>query len=95
MEDLSLGTYTVTQVAEKYNFNSLSCFNRRYKKYCGTAPMTTLTEAKKEELQWENNSKAKLVPIFNAVYEIRFEEDYFSVNFKEFQSRGLISITVK
>lgn len=46
-EDLSLGTYSVTQVAEKYNFNSLSYFNRRYKKYCGTAPMTTLTEAKK------------------------------------------------
>ena len=46
-EDLSLGIYTVTQVAEKYHFNSLSYFNRRYKKYCGTNPAKTLAEAKK------------------------------------------------
>jgi AraC-like DNA-binding protein len=31
-EDLSLGIYSVSQVAEKYHFNSLSYFNRRYKK---------------------------------------------------------------
>lgn len=46
-EDLSLGIYTVTQIAEKYNFNSLSYFSRRYKKYCGENPVDTLSEAKK------------------------------------------------
>ena len=46
-EDLSLGIYSVTQVAEKYHFNSLSYFNRRYKKYCGENPAKTLSQAKK------------------------------------------------
>ncbi len=46
-EDLSLGVYSVTQVAEKYHFNSLSYFNRRYKKYCGENPAKTLSHAKK------------------------------------------------
>lgn len=46
-EDLALGIYSVTQIAEKYHFNSLSYFNRRYKKYCGTNPAKTLAEAKK------------------------------------------------
>lgn len=46
-EDLALGIYTVTQIAEKYNFNSLSYFNRRYKKYCGENPAKTLSEAKR------------------------------------------------
>ena len=46
-EDLALGIYTATQIAEKYNFNSLSYFSRRYKKYCGENPMDTLSEAKK------------------------------------------------
>lgn len=45
-EDLSLGIYSVTQVAEKYGFNSLSYFNRRYKKYCGENPCETLAKAK-------------------------------------------------
>ncbi|MBQ8759104.1 MAG: helix-turn-helix domain-containing protein [Clostridia bacterium] len=46
-EDLSLGTFSVTQIAEKYHFNSLSYFNRRYKKYCGENPAKTLAKAKK------------------------------------------------
>ena len=46
-EDLALGIYTATQIAEKYHFNSLSYFSRRYKKYCGENPMDTLSEAKK------------------------------------------------
>lgn len=46
-EDLALGIYTVTQVAEKYNFNSLSYFNRRYKMYCMENPVDTLSKAKK------------------------------------------------
>ena len=50
-EDLSLGIYSVSQVAEKYHFNSLSYFNRRYKKYCGTNPAKTLSEAKKRRTQ--------------------------------------------
>jgi AraC-like DNA-binding protein len=50
-EDLSLGIYSVTQIAEKYHFNSLSYFNRRYKKYCGTNPAKTLAEAKKRRSQ--------------------------------------------
>ena len=46
MEDLSLGTLSVTAVAEKYRFSSLSYFNRRYKKYCGVNPASTLAEAR-------------------------------------------------
>ena len=46
-EDLSLGIYSVTQISEKYNFNSLSYFSRRYKKYCSENPVDTLSAAKK------------------------------------------------
>ena len=49
-EDLSLGIYSVSQVAEKFHFNSLSYFNRRYKKYCGVNPAKTLSDAKKKRV---------------------------------------------
>ena len=45
-EDLSLGIYSVGAVAEKYNFSSLSYFNRRYKKFYNTTPAATLAEAR-------------------------------------------------
>lgn len=50
-EDLSLGNVTVTAVAEKYKFGSLSYFSIRYKKYCGETPMQTLSLAKRMRSQ--------------------------------------------
>ena len=50
-EDLSLGIYTATQVAEKYGFNSLSYFSRRYTKYCLENPADTLSKAKKSRVK--------------------------------------------
>lgn len=44
-EDLSLGVYTVTEIAAKYHFSSLAYFNRRYKKYIGTVPSATRKQA--------------------------------------------------
>ncbi len=44
-EDLSLGIYTVTEIAAKYHFSSLAYFNRRYKKYIGAIPSATRKEA--------------------------------------------------
>ncbi len=46
-EDLTLGIYSVSEVAEMYNFSSLSYFNRRYRKYYGVNPSVTLADAKK------------------------------------------------
>lgn len=46
-EDLSLGINTVGEIAARYNFSSLSYFNRRYRKFYGVNPTVTLSEAKK------------------------------------------------
>lgn len=45
-EELSLGTFSVGEIAAKYHFSSLSYFNRRYKKFYGTNPASTLADAK-------------------------------------------------
>lgn len=45
-EDLTLGTLSVGEIAAKYHFSSLSYFNRRYRKFYGTNPATTLADAK-------------------------------------------------
>lgn len=47
-EDLSLGIYSVSKVAEKYNFASLSYFNRRYKRFMKESPSETIAGAKKK-----------------------------------------------
>lgn len=44
-EDLSLGIYSVGEVASKYRFSGLSYFNRRYRKYIGENPSETRREA--------------------------------------------------
>lgn len=45
-EDLSLGINTVGEIAARYNFSSLSYFNRRYRKFYGINPTVTLAKAK-------------------------------------------------
>ena len=53
-EDLTLGIYSVSDVAHKYGYNGLSYFNRRYKKHYGKNPGSTLKEtAAKREKQME------------------------------------------
>ena len=51
-EDLTLGTLSVGEIAAKYHFSSLSYFNRRYRKFYGTNPATTLADAKARHRQW-------------------------------------------
>lgn len=52
-EDLSLGINTVGEIAARYNFSSLSYFNRRYRKFYGLNPTVTLSEAKKKRAEKE------------------------------------------
>ena len=54
-EDLSLGTYTVSEIALKYAYTSVSYFNRQYKKYIGVTPGTTVIAAKERRRKKEES----------------------------------------
>lgn len=58
-EDLSLGIYSVSEIASKYRFSGLSYFNRRYRKYIGQSP----SETKSEAIRRHETNKLKELPI--------------------------------
>ncbi len=78
-EDLTRGVYSVSEIAAKYHFSSLSYFNRRYRKYIGKNPSETRNEAIRRH---ENCEYADSISI-RAPTEIKRDDDAYTVSTNE------------